>query len=1003
MNLSYVLAICIAFMMFGEGDVLADDTSASAVQLNNMENGICSSKDIRNSVKNFNQLNGCRVIEGFVMITLIDRYNETDYDNLEFPLLTEITEFLLVYRVNGLKSLGKLFPNLRTIRGNVLIHDFSFVIFEMMHLEEIGLTSLLKIPRGAVRIEKNPALCFVDTIDWSLITLISEKNVFAKNRATSECPRCPGSNGSELSKSNAKTIVCPEAAGRPLCWNHQKCQIVCPAKCGNLTCNQNGQCCDESCLGCSNKNPNVCFSCRYLSFGNVLNRQCVQNCPGNTFAHENRRCVTEDECRAIKKPVFVNYDLLDYPYIPSDGKCATDCPSKFYPDGPSGKRECIPCNGSCKKECPPGTIDSISTAQWYRGCTHIKGPFVINIRNQGGQNIVRELETYLSDIEVIEGPLSIIRSYPLVSLGFFRKLRIVEGDVTGKEKYGFKVLENHNLQSLFTQNVTIQHGYMLFHFNPKLCMNIIEEFKDNVLDLRNVSKLPADEVAPNSNGDKTACNVTSLEVEIKTFSHNVVVMELKPLPYKNERHLLGYLLYYKPAQYQNVTMFDGRDGNGNDDWQVDDVYDNIRNSTPIAIIVTNLKPYTQYAYYIRTYTVAGEQQGGITPIKYFRTAPYKPSPIKKLSVASDGSSKIMVKWSPPVEANGNITKYVVKCTIIPDDPQLLDLRNYCNEPLGLEPTLGFKADVNETQFEAEEDSSKQSIWVGDDTDLIDFEDELHNTVYVQKVRSRRGVSTQMNDGTTLTKTKLRHRRSSNASENQQNFVLMIHQPTTKPTTDDKVDKMDPTQVYYTYMYRIMNASFSTLYLSELKHYSYYSIAVKACREGTGENCGDEVIVYQRTGKMDAADDVLYVVVEKLPASNHSTGVRLSWNEPEDPNGMIVSYNIRYRRVDMPEHEKYKDICITQNLYREQGRSHIITDLVNGNYSFTVAAHSLAGSNIRWSKPVYFHVDDEWLAAPTIILVVFAVILVLGASIWFYRRRNRPADRRFNIMASMTDE
>lgn len=98
---------------------------------------VCSSKDIRNSVKNFNELKNCRVIEGFLMITLIDKYNETDYDNLTFPELTEVTEFLLLYRVNGLKSLGKLFPNLRIIRGNTLIHDFSFIIFEMMHLQVI--------------------------------------------------------------------------------------------------------------------------------------------------------------------------------------------------------------------------------------------------------------------------------------------------------------------------------------------------------------------------------------------------------------------------------------------------------------------------------------------------------------------------------------------------------------------------------------------------------------------------------------------------------------------------------------------------------------------------------------------------------------------------------------------------------------------------------------------------------------------------------------------------
>lgn len=92
-------------------------------------------------------------------------------------------------------------------------------------------------------------------------------------------------------------------------------------------------------------------------------------------------------------------------------------------------------------------------------------------------NIVRELETFLSDIKVIQGSLSIIRSYPLLSLGFFKSLEVIEGDKTGKEKYGLKVLENQNLQELFTQNVTVKRGRMFFHFNPKLCMSTIEHFK----------------------------------------------------------------------------------------------------------------------------------------------------------------------------------------------------------------------------------------------------------------------------------------------------------------------------------------------------------------------------------------------------------------------------------------------------------------------------------------------------------------------------------------------
>lgn len=68
------------------------------------------------------------------MISLVDKYNESHYENLTFPDLTEITDFLLVYRVNGLKSLMKLFPNLRLIRGNSLIKDYALIIYEMMHL-----------------------------------------------------------------------------------------------------------------------------------------------------------------------------------------------------------------------------------------------------------------------------------------------------------------------------------------------------------------------------------------------------------------------------------------------------------------------------------------------------------------------------------------------------------------------------------------------------------------------------------------------------------------------------------------------------------------------------------------------------------------------------------------------------------------------------------------------------------------------------------------------------
>lgn len=132
---------------------------------------VCKNVDVRNSVKTFERLNGCRVVEGYVQILLmdIDEEDEAFVRSLSFPELREITGYLLLYRVQGLRSLRTLFPNLAVIRGHSLFFNYALVIFEMRHLQEIGLASLTHILRGSVRIEKNPLLCYVDTIDWDLI------------------------------------------------------------------------------------------------------------------------------------------------------------------------------------------------------------------------------------------------------------------------------------------------------------------------------------------------------------------------------------------------------------------------------------------------------------------------------------------------------------------------------------------------------------------------------------------------------------------------------------------------------------------------------------------------------------------------------------------------------------------------------------------------------------------------------------------------------------------
>nr|CAD7587723.1 unnamed protein product [Timema genevievae] len=160
-------------------------------------NAVCQSVDVRNDVQAFQRLSGCRVVEGFVQILLIDRADEAAYDNVTFPELREITDYLLLYRVNGLRSVGKLFPNLAVIRGNTLFFNYAFISFEMIHLQEIGLQSLTDILRGGVRIEKNPLLCFVNTVDWDHIAKASKGEHYIKmwKRKTAREKSPPSTHG----------------------------------------------------------------------------------------------------------------------------------------------------------------------------------------------------------------------------------------------------------------------------------------------------------------------------------------------------------------------------------------------------------------------------------------------------------------------------------------------------------------------------------------------------------------------------------------------------------------------------------------------------------------------------------------------------------------------------------------------------------------------------------------------------------------------------------------
>lgn len=122
----------------------------------------CGSVRIGNYVSNFEKLRGCTVVEGFVQVLLLDKTNEKDFVNISFPELREVTQYLLVYRVRGLVSVGQLFPNLALIRGTTLFANAALAVYENIKLQEIGLDSLTHIMEGNVIIQKNYREYFFD-------------------------------------------------------------------------------------------------------------------------------------------------------------------------------------------------------------------------------------------------------------------------------------------------------------------------------------------------------------------------------------------------------------------------------------------------------------------------------------------------------------------------------------------------------------------------------------------------------------------------------------------------------------------------------------------------------------------------------------------------------------------------------------------------------------------------------------------------------------------------
>uniref|UniRef100_A0A0P5G2J5 Tyrosine-protein kinase receptor n=1 Tax=Daphnia magna TaxID=35525 RepID=A0A0P5G2J5_9CRUS len=1012
------------------------------------EKEICPSIEVRNGPQQFSELEGCRVVEGFLHVVLMENMDfAAELNNRSFPALREITGYLLFYRVFGLRSIGQLFPNLAVIRGQQLLFDFSFVVYELVQLQEIGLKSLAELQRGSVLIEKNPNLCYVESIDWGRIGLSGRPNHFIQgNKKASECPKCPDR--------------CPAGGdGRRLCWNNDECQKVCDQ------CGQGGsgacsmipkevgrpsemRCCHEECAGgCSGNQSNQCDVCKHV----IHNDECRSVCPPGHYLFMKRRCVTDIECITMPPP---RQSIQEYPYVKWNWKvfdkteeCILECPPGYQEEkkqlnGTLSYFTCVPCQGPCPKICKGSFLSNIETVQKLRGCTTIDGDLEMQIK--GGDNIIQELERSLGSIETIRGVLKITRSFPILSLSFFKSLKTITGKPDAihssgsknfDDEYALTVQDNQNLQQLWpkTQNLTI-HKKVLFHFNPKLCLNLIEE-------LVNSSRLPGAEVfkysdvdiSPWSNGDKATCDEQLLNVTVINKSDKSMQLSWNNFraTLADKRQLLGYVISYIEAPYANISYFDRRDACGGDGWTTIDVPANAEaepEENEITII-TYLKPYTQYAIYVQTYTVApqhsGKRIGARSLILYERTSPAEPDQPEDLRAYANSSSELIIEWKPPINPNGIVSFYIVTGSWRKDDQDYVDKHDSCAEHVSSLVVSETKKAVEEASPENRtsifSDPTHLGMGTGGNNNAgaggggavnvqqgkccectgpndkvtlekkekeqqfkIEFENFLHDKIYIKDThifgRNKRHVDTTTAVG--------EHDMNAIEFPEEKPMINSSQNQATAMIANENHTNIYDNNRLVTFYQKVTGTTYTVV---GVRHYAEYTIQVVACHDPDPVRgrtlCSMTAVTSARTKQSDYADDIVGGIT-RYDSNHTSRSIKIGWKEPDDPNGLITKYLLEYRRSD---NGKIVKECVRRKDFVESNKTRVLGDLIPGNYCVQVRAFSLAGPGPP-TKDVCFLIEEHFnglsggILAGILVLVLIVVISILCIGYFFMKNK-----------------
>lgn len=134
---------------------------------------------------------------------------------------------------------------------------------------------------------------------------------------------------------------------------------------------------------------------------------------------------------------------------------------------------------------------------------------------------------------------------------------------------------------------------------------------------------------------------------------------------------------------------------------------------------------------------------------------------------------------------------------------------------------------------------------------------------------------------------------------------------------------------------------------------WQQIFIRACREKIEPSrinqmltsdqdisCGPDALISTMTLKQEGSDQVRKFDAVSVPSNGSLGSIKVSWAAPRKPNGLLLSYTIRWKNIDIDQ-ITWQYACIPHKQYLTQSW-YIITQLSNGNYTVQVVTTTMAG-------------------------------------------------------------